>query len=72
MTVVHSAESTAPPEVAWKLLAEPRCWSRWAPHVRGARGLGDPEVEEGARGSVLLPGGLPVAAEILTVDAGRS
>ena len=45
-----SAASSAPPEAAWRLLARPDEWSLWAPHVRGAWGLGAPEVREGAIG----------------------
>jgi hypothetical protein len=67
--------SEGPPQAAWRLLARPALWHRWAPHVRGARGLGAPEVEAGRRGAVLLGPGLPVAllpASITAVDPGRS
>jgi hypothetical protein len=43
-----TAASDATPEAAWALLARPRAWPEWAPHVRGAWGLGAPEVREGA------------------------
>jgi hypothetical protein len=45
-----AADSAAAPEVAWRLIAEPPAWPRWAPHIRGARGLGAPEVEPGRHG----------------------
>jgi hypothetical protein len=68
----YAAETTGPPERAWALMAEPAQWSRWAPHLRGAWGLGDPEVEPGARGAARLLGALPVPARILAVDRGRA
>jgi hypothetical protein len=40
--------------------------------VRGGEGLGEPEVEAGAVGKVLLPGGVRIDAEILAVEPGRS
>lgn len=52
--------------------ARPDQWSRWSPYVRGAEGLGTPEVQEGSRGTVLLAGGLRLPAEILEVIPGRS
>ena len=57
---------------AWALLARPDCWHRWAPHVRGAWGLGGPEVEAGRRGFVRLLGAVPVPAVVLDKRAGRS
>ena len=68
----YEAESAAPPEVAWRLYAEPRNWPRWAPQLRGAWGLGDPEVRPGARGAARLLGVVPVPARILGVDPGRT
>jgi hypothetical protein len=56
----------------WSLLAEPRRWREWSPYVRGAEGLGEPEVEAGARGKVVLLGGVKIDAEILDVVPGRS
>jgi hypothetical protein len=40
--------------------------------VRGAEGLGEPEVEASAVGKVVLPGGMRLDAEILEVVPGRS
>jgi hypothetical protein len=40
--------------------------------VRGADGLGSPEVIEEARGSVVLRGGVRLGAEITEVTPGRS
>ena len=68
----YTARSAGSPDAAWALMARPRLWSRWAPHLRGAWGLGDPEVEPGSRGAVRLLGALPVPATILAVDRGRS
>jgi hypothetical protein len=53
-------------------MAEPSAWPRWAPHVRGAWGLGDPEVREGAAGAVRLLGVVPVPARITAKREGRS
>ncbi len=64
--------SDAAPEDAWSLIARPDQWSRWAPHVRGAWGLGDPEVEEGRKGFARLLGFAPVPARITQVTPGTS
>jgi hypothetical protein len=72
MTLTYRAESTAPAARVWELLARPERWREWAPHVRGARGLGAPEIEPGARGVVLLLGALPVPARITGKRRGRS
>jgi hypothetical protein len=58
--------------VLWALVARPDLWHRWSPHVRGAEGLGSPEVERGAKGDVLLRGGIRLPAEITEVIPGRS
>jgi hypothetical protein len=62
----------AAPEAAWPLLARPARWPEWAPHLRGAWGLGSPEVREGAIGAARLLGALPVPARIVAKRAGRS
>jgi hypothetical protein len=67
-----SVNSSAPPEAAWPLLARPGRWAEWAPHVRGAWGLGAPEVREGALGAARLFGALPVPARIVAKRPGRS
>ena len=46
----YSASSRARSTVAWALISQPDRWSDWAPHLRGAWGLGRPEVELGATG----------------------
>jgi hypothetical protein len=56
------------PDAAWALLATPARWHEWAPHVRGAWGLGDPEVEAGRRGVIRLLGAVPVPAAIVGKD----
>jgi hypothetical protein len=66
------APSAAPPEDAWRLLARPADWPRWAPHVRGAWGLGAPEVRKGAVGAARLLGVIPVPARIVGKRDGRS
>lgn len=63
-----SVRSSAAPDEVWRLMARPAAWSAWAPHVRGAWGLGDPEVEPGRRGAARLLGAVPVPARIEAVD----
>ena len=68
----YSARTTGSPERAWELFARPAQWPAWAPHLRGASGLGEPEVRAGARGTARLLGVVPVPARILAVEPGRS
>lgn len=68
----YATRTSASPATAWALLARPARWPEWAPHVRGAWGLGAPEVQEGRRGAARLLGVLPVPARITSVDPGRS
>jgi hypothetical protein len=68
----YRAHSDAPATELWPLLARPERWPEWAPHVRGAWGLGSPEVERGARGAARLLGVVPVPATIVRKRAGRS
>ncbi len=72
MPHVYAADSPAPPAEAWSLLAQPRRWAEWAPHVRGAWNLGSPEVEAGRRGAARLLGLVPVPAQITAKSPGRS
>ncbi len=72
MSLRYEAESTAPPRAVWALMARPAAWPAWAPHVRGAEGLGEPEVEPGRRGHVRLLGFVPIPAEITAKEPGRS
>lgn len=72
MPRVYAADSSATPEEAWSLMAEPRRWPEWAPHVRGAWGLGEPEVEVGQVGAAKLLGVVPVPAKITEKRPGRS
>jgi uncharacterized protein YndB with AHSA1/START domain len=65
-------EAAAPAAEVWSLLAEPARWREWSPYVRGAEGLGEPEVEARAVGKVILLGGVRLDAEILDVVPGRS
>jgi len=66
-----TADSAATAPVAWALMARPGAWSAWAPHVRGAWGLGSPEVRAGAVGAARLLGVIPVPAKI-TAKSERS
>lgn len=68
----YETRTDAPPETAWALLACPTRWAEWAPHVRGAWGLGWPQVREGAVGAVRLFGVVPVPARIARVNPGES
>ena len=70
--LTYTARTSASPERAWALMARPWLWSRWAPHLRGAWGLGEPEVRPGARGAARLLGVVPVPARIVEVDPSRS
>jgi len=70
--LTYETDCDAPPERVWELLARPDRWSRWAPHLRGARGLGTPEVRRGAHGAALVLGVLPVPARVVTKRPGRS
>ena len=67
-----SSQSTAPAPATWSLLARPAAWPSWAPHLRGAWGLGTPEVRAGATGAARLLGVFPVPARIVGKRAGRS
>ena len=67
-----TAESRASPDAAWALLSRPDRWSAWAPHLRGAWRLGEPEVREGAFGAARLLGVLPIPAKITGKRAGES
>lgn len=64
----YSTPSAADPDVAWALLSQPRRWHEWSPHVRGAWGLGEPEVQDSALGAVRVLGILPVPARINLVE----
>ena len=72
MTVRAQADSTAAPATVWALLARPAQWHRWAPHIRGAWGLGSPEVAAGRRGLVRLLGVVPIPALVVAVVPGTS
>ena len=65
-----TAASDAPPDAAWALLAQPDAWSAWAPHVRGAWGLGSPEVRQGAFGAARLLSVFPMPAKITAKSEG--
>jgi Polyketide cyclase / dehydrase and lipid transport len=68
----YEARSNADPDVAWALVARPARWHEWAPHVRGAWGLGEPEVTLGARGAARLFGVVPVPAAVVAKTPGRA
>jgi hypothetical protein len=68
----HGIACEADPEKLWALVARPDRWHEWSPHVRGAEGLGTPEVQAGSKGRVILRGGISLAAEVTAVTPGRS
>jgi len=70
--LTYQAASPGPPEIAWRLLSEPTRWHEWAPHIRGARGLGRPEVEAGRAGTVRVLGLAAIPARITAKEAHRS
>lgn len=70
--LTYSARSRADPGTAWELMARPDRWRRWAPHVRGAWGLGEPEVVAGSHGAVRLVPAIPVPARVTSKRAHRS
>lgn len=70
--ITYAVDCSADPDTVWTLIAHPDQWARWAPHVRGARGLGDPEVRTGARGSALLLGAVPVPARVTSKQPRRA
>jgi hypothetical protein len=63
--------SPATPSTAWQLLAQPARWSAWAPHIRGAIGLGSPEVELGRRGVALVGLLAPVPVHVTAKSDGE-
>jgi hypothetical protein len=68
----YETPTTAAPAAVWPLMARPDRWHEWAWHVRGAWGLGDPEVRAGARGVVRLLGVVLTPVRITDVVPGRS
>ena len=68
----YEARSAADPVTAWALVSEPARWHEWSPHVRGAWGLGEPEVRRGARGAARLLGVIPIPARVTAVADGHS
>lgn len=66
------APSSAARADLWRLISHPARWHEWAPHVRGANGLGWPEVLPGATGTVSLLGLIGVPARITVVEPGHS
>jgi hypothetical protein len=70
--IAYRARSESEPETAWALVARPSRWHEWAPHLRGAWGLGEPEVVPGARGAARLLGVVPVPAVVTEKRPGES
>ena len=68
----YNASSDAPSNELWPLLARPERWPEWAPHLRGAWGLGDGEVRQGATGAARLLGVVPVPVRIVAKRPERS
>lgn len=69
--VTFDVTGPATPAAAWALMAQPARWPEWAPHLGGAWGLGDEEVEVGRTGAARLLGVLPVPARIVAKTPGR-
>jgi uncharacterized protein YndB with AHSA1/START domain len=69
---VYAVECDAPPDRVWGLISQPERWSEWSPHVKGAEGLGSPEVVEGAEGRVVLRGGFRIGVRVTEVLPGQS
>ena len=67
-----SVEIRASAAEVWSLLAAPARWHEWSPYVAGGEGLGEPVVEEGAVGVVVLRGGPKIGARILEVVPGEA
>ncbi|KAA0024107.1 SRPBCC family protein [Antrihabitans cavernicola] len=72
MTRSYSADSTATAAETWSLVSEPARWPEWAPHIRGAWGLGTPEVQAGQRGAARLLWVVPVPALVSAKSEHRS
>lgn len=70
--LTYEAQSHAPADAVWPLLARPSRWHEWAPHVRGADGLGDDEIEAGRRGAARLLGLVRIPVEVIAKQPGRS
>lgn len=60
--LTYAATSDGPPQDAWALIARPARWHEWAPPIRGAHALGDPEIEAVAAREV------PAAGSLVAVD----
>src|SRR5918997_443107 len=67
----YEAQTDGAPDAAWSLMARPARWKEWAPHIRGAWRLGDPEVQVGRRGLVRLLGAPLVPARITAKRGGQ-
>jgi hypothetical protein len=63
-----TAQSGGSAAEAWELISRPARWHEWAPHVRGAWGLGE-VVRAGDAGAARLLGAVPVPVRITTVEA---
>lgn len=69
MHVKAGIDIKAPPEVVWKLLADPTQWSRWTPSITEARIMDDAaELKLGQRVRIVQPGLRPA---VWTVTAYR-
>lgn len=70
--LTYAADCAADADTVWRLIAQPDRWRSWAPTVRGARGLGEPEVQAGAVGHALLVGLPPLGARVTSKQANRA
>ena len=65
----RSVSTSAPAEAVWTLWADPATWSTWDPAVEEVRL--DGAFEEGATGTMTLPGGIEVPVTLEAVEPGR-
>ena len=72
--VTVSAESSAPADRTWRLLATPSQWPRWAPHISAVEDLdggdADREVRRGQHLRITSVGPVRVQATVTRVDPG--
>ena len=81
--LTYEAESPAPADKVWSLLARPGRWHEWSPLLRGAKGLGTDEVQvnsvhgqgihrlaDGLRVEALAPDGLVEAFSVVPAAGG--
>ena len=63
---------TAPPEAAWRVLADVDAWPQWGPTVRRAELTVPGSLRLGSRGKVWTPVGVALPFEITEFDDGHA